>query len=74
MSKKSPPPNHQLIQPVSMEDKSRYVARFAAHAGMKDLFGDEAQRREIAAQVFADRWEAATVTVKKLDGEMFFID
>lgn len=74
MSKKSPPPDQSLIQPMSMEDKSRYVARFAAHKGMVALFNDEAQRQEIAARLFVERWEAATVTVKKLNGEMFFID
>lgn len=72
--KSSPPPNQSLIQPMSMEDRSRYVARFAAHKGMTILFNDESQRREIAGQIFADRWEAAPVTVKKLNGEMFFID
>lgn len=64
----------QLIQPVSMEDKGRYVARFADHCDMRDLFSDEAQRREVAADLFAARWDEAPVTVRKLNGEMFFID
>lgn len=38
------------------------------------LFDDGAQRRDVAAQLFAARWQNATVTVRKLNGEMFFID
>lgn len=66
--------SRSLIQPMSMEDKARYVSRFAAHKGMTELFSNEAQRREIAGQIFSDRWEGALVTVRKLNGEMFFID
>ncbi len=74
MSSPKSPPTQSLIQPMSMEDKSRYVARFDAHDGMTDLFNDEAQRHEVAEQLFAARWDAAPVTVRKLNGEMFFID
>lgn len=74
MRQKSPAANNSLLQPASMEDRARYINRFASHGGMSSLFNDEAQRREVAAQVFQDRWDRAMVTVKKLDGEMFFID
>lgn len=71
---KRQPAANSLIQPVSMEDREHYLDRFAAHKGMTSLFNDESQRREVAATVFAERWESAQVTVRKLDGTMFFID
>lgn len=71
---KKSPPVQGLIQPMSMEDREHYLTRFAAHKGMIALFDDGAQRRDVAAQLFAARWQNATVTVRKLNGEMFFID
>lgn len=66
--------NNSLVQPLSMEDKARYVARFIAHKGMCELYGSIAQRKSVAEEIFQERWNQASVTVKKLNGEMFFID
>lgn len=71
---KRTPASDSLLQPVSMEDREHYLSRFMSHKGMTSLFGDEAQRREVALQVFSERWENASVTVTKLNGEMYFID
>lgn len=57
-----------------MEDRERFVARFAAHQGMSNLFSDDIQCREVAGEVFQERWNDALVTVTKLNGERFFID
>lgn len=63
-----------LVQPMSMEDKARYIWRFLNHKGMIAIFNDSTQRCQVAEQIFATRWENAQVTVRKLNGEMFFID
>lgn len=41
---------------------------------MIDLFPDSNQRRQMAEQAFAEKWEDALVRVIKLDGTQFFID
>jgi hypothetical protein len=68
------PATNSLIQPMSMEPFDHYVARFSIHKGMIALFNDDKQRRDVAIEIFEDRWEQALVTVRKLDGERFFID
>lgn len=57
-----------------MEPKQEYYNRFDTSARMVDLFPDVGQRREMAEQAFAEKWEDALVRVTKLDGTMFFID
>ena len=57
-----------------MEPKQEYTQRFLGSAKMADLFPDTLQRREMAEQAFAEKWEDALVRVTKLDGTMFFID
>ena len=41
---------------------------------MVAMFGDLNQRRQIAADIFRDRWQDALVTVTRLDGVQFFIN
>lgn len=67
-------PDADILQPESMEDRARYLSRFESNGPMRDLFNDPAQRRQIAAQVFWDRWQEASATVTKEDGTQFFID
>ena len=57
-----------------MEPQKSYVERFAASAKMIDLFPDTSQRREMAHQLFAEKWEEALVRVTKVDGTQFFIN
>lgn len=63
----------RLIQPYDMEVKDHYVARFAAHRDMKETFTESYQCREIAEQIWRDRMEDATVTVRFLNGDEYFI-
>lgn len=63
-----------VLHPYSMEPKSAYDERFFNSPRMIDLFPDTTQRREMADQAFAEKWEDALVRVTKLDGTMFFID
>ena len=57
-----------------MEPKGSYTARFVNDREMRRLFGCLNQRVDMALQVFAARWKEAIVTVRKADGEEFFID
>ncbi len=67
-------PNAGLLQPNSMEDRARYLARFETNAVMRDIFDDKTQRLQVAAEIFWTRWEDASATVTKEDGTQFFID
>jgi hypothetical protein len=69
-----PRATRSLVQPFSMEDRAVYIARFAANAQMSELFNDANQRRQIAADLFNERWLDAQATVTRLDGTQFFID
>lgn len=62
-----------LIQPYEMETKDRYVARFAAHRDMRQTFNESYQCREIAEQIWRDRMMDASVTVRLLNGDEYFI-
>ncbi len=66
--------NQKLIYPLSMEDKERYINRFISNKNMIELYGDLNQRKQLAIDLFNEKWEKASVTVKKLNGEMFFIE
>ena len=57
-----------------MEPRSDYIVRFGSSTKMADLFPDATQRKEMAEQAFAEKWEEALVRVTKLDGTQFFID
>lgn len=57
-----------------MEDRTVFQKRFVAHAAMRELFPDAAQRIEMANSAFKSKWDEASVTVTKLDGTQFFID
>lgn len=57
-----------------MENRRDYIARFINDGSMVNLFPDLHQRRSLAVQTFAEKWEAALVTVTKLNGDQFFID
>lgn len=66
--------NRDLINPYDMEERGRYVDRFQSHNAMKELFGESTQCQEIANQIWKDRMNDASVTVRMLDGREFFID
>ena len=74
MLKPKPRLNRSLVQPYPMEDRAIYISRFAAHTEMSDLFPDQVQRRQMASEIFAQRWEDALVRVTYLDGVQVFID
>lgn len=57
-----------------MEDRKIYIARFSAAPEMNALFNDLNQRRQVAADLFRERWMEAIATVTYLDGTQFFID
>ncbi len=57
-----------------MEPRDSYYARFETSPKMVDWFPDVKQRREVAEETFAAKWEEALVRVTKLDGTQFFID
>lgn len=69
-----PRATRSLVQPFSMEDRQVYITRFSANPQMVAMFGDLNQRRQIAADIFRDRWQDALVTVTRLDGVQFFIN
>lgn len=62
-----------LIQPYEMETKDRYLTRFAAHREMKETFNESAMCKEIASQIWSDRMNDATVTVRLLNGDEYFL-
>lgn len=57
-----------------MEDRARFIARFSSQKDMIYIFPEEGLRIKTACDIFQERWDNALVTVKKLNGEMFFID
>lgn len=67
-------PNRSLLQPLSMEDRTVYFARFDSHTEMNELFSDSKQRRQIAYDIFNECWQDAAVRVTREDGSIFFID
>lgn len=62
-----------LVQPYEMELKARYLNRFTHHTDMTDLFSESSMCQEVAEQIWRDRMVDATVTVRMLNGDEFFI-
>ena len=59
---------------IKAKARQVFLNRFTAHPEMIALFSDSTQRAQVAADVFAERWQEAQVTVTRLDGIQFFID
>lgn len=62
-----------LVQPYEMETKDRYINRFATHREMTATFNESTMCREIAEQIWRDRLQDASVTVRLLNGDEYFL-
>lgn len=63
-----------LIEPYDMEYKDIYISRFIANKDMKFLFKDNPSEAKVNAEkVWKENMLDATVTVRLLNGDEFFI-